>query len=167
MHAQEQIVRRELPLKWVIWLLPIVFLIHDVEELILIESWWERNGGAVAEKLMMEIGVIWTTPRFAFAVAVLLGVILYACAVSAKDRRLFLIVMTVMFLNVFTHAAQSLLLRMYTPGLGTALGFVLPYTLYSFKRLLREGWIRATDFRNMLVIAGIILLSGFAGSWLL
>lgn len=167
MLVREKSRKYELPFVFVIWLLPAVFLIHDIEELILIESWWANNGAAVQEKLMMDIGMIWTTPRFALAVAVLLGVILYACAVSLKDRRLYVIVMSVFFLNVFTHSAQAMLLRMYTPGLGTALVFVLPYTAYTLKRMLRESWISTRLYRNLLVTAGFILAAGAAGSLLL
>ncbi|MEF2248038.1 HXXEE domain-containing protein [Paenibacillus sp. IITD108] len=44
-------------------------------------------------------------------------------------------------MHVLTHVGQSIYLRMYTPGVVSAVILVLPYTLYLFTRLIREELI--------------------------
>ncbi|KAB7709085.1 HXXEE domain-containing protein [Bacillus aerolatus] len=170
-------VKRLLPLRAVLWLFPLVFLIHDMEELVLIESWMENHRGMLAEKLHLGgwnlQGVLWTTPRFAIAVTVLLGLICIAsyCAArpgaTAKDRKWFVIGITALFLNVFTHLAQTALFHSYTPGVVTAIAVVLPYTLYTYGRLLQKGWVSRVFVRSMLLVAGVILAAGIIGSTVL
>ncbi|PYI56379.1 HXXEE domain-containing protein [Paenibacillus flagellatus] len=167
----------ELPLRTVVWLFPLVFLIHDTEELVLIESWLGTNGGALAAKLKLGFpgthGVPWTTPRFAAAVAVLFTFICIVCrfaarpGASAKARGWFAATIAVLFVNVFTHTAQSLLLGRYTPGVTTALVVVLPYTLYTLDRLVRERWIAARYVRTLLLAAAALLAAGAVGALLL
>lgn len=38
-----------------IWLFPIIFILHDFEEIIMIEKWMKTNSGAIFEKLPTKI----------------------------------------------------------------------------------------------------------------
>jgi hypothetical protein len=51
---------------------------------------------------------------------------------------IFLSFNTLFFLHVFTHVGQSLYLRMYTPGVLSAVFITFPYSLYLFYRLITE-----------------------------
>ncbi|GJM80264.1 hypothetical protein HMSSN139_27600 [Paenibacillus sp. HMSSN-139] len=80
-----------------------------------------------------------------FAVAVLLEFIVFVpfTLMAAEQGRFFIFLSfnTLFFLHVFTHVAQSLYLKMYTPGVVTAVLIVLPYSLLLFNRLLSENLV--------------------------
>jgi len=161
-------------LKRIIWLFPVVFLIHDTEELVFIESWLKNYGGALSEKVdfggFLLNKMVWTTPRFAIAVAVLFALICLVCYhatrpnATAKDRKWFVIAVTALFLNVFTHLAQAVLFQSYTPGVATAVAVILPYTLYVYGRLRKEGWVSAAFVRSIWSVAGIIMALSIVGT---
>jgi len=158
-----------------IWLFPLVFLIHDGEELLVIERWTLDNEQLLKSSLSF-IGYespLWTTPRFVVAVAILLALICWACwgatrpGAGAGGRRWVVIALAVLFLNVFTHTAQSIWIGGYTPGVITAIAVALPYTLYMGRRLLAAGWLRPIAAQGLLTAAVLLLLAGLAGRLIL
>ncbi len=125
----------------VIWAFPVVFLIHDLEEVFTAERFWAANRGRLPLVTRFTTRIEVTTRMFAVAVAILFVVVLAATfAASGTLRRgvaidIFAIAVVLLLLNVFTHAGQSVLLRIYSPGVISAILVVLPYTLYTLHRL--------------------------------
>ncbi|MED4584781.1 HXXEE domain-containing protein [Brevibacillus choshinensis] len=142
-----------LELSGVIWLLLVVFVLHDLEELIAVENWLLKNKGSVMEKAprwlrgMIEPSLSMSTAQFAVAVTCIFVVLSTAVllTVSTWEQRtffpFFLVCLHVLFLHIFTHIGQSILLRTYTPGVVTAVALALPYCLYTYIRLFTEGVI--------------------------
>ncbi|MDF2680687.1 MAG: hypothetical protein K0R47_1877 [Brevibacillus sp.] len=142
-----------LELSGVIWLLLVVFVLHDLEELIAVENWLLKNKGRVMEKApgwlrgMIEPSLRMCTEQFAVAVTCIFAVLSTAVllTVSTWEQRtflpFFLVCLHVLFLHVFTHIGQSFLLRTYTPGVVTAVALALPYSLYTYIRMFAEGII--------------------------
>ncbi|QRG68902.1 HXXEE domain-containing protein [Brevibacillus choshinensis] len=136
-----------------IWLLLVVFVLHDLEELIVVESWLQKNKGVVMKKAprwfkgMIEPSLTMTTAQFAVAVTCIfcvlaLAVLLTICTWEQRTfLPFFLVCLHVLFLHTFTHIGQSLLLRSYTPGVVTAVALALPYSLYTYSCLFAEDVI--------------------------
>lgn len=164
---------RLLSMKTVVWLFPVVFLIHDAEELWLIERWWQMNGAAVGEvldgTLMLRVieWVNWTTPKFAIAVAILFVLICLICyrvtsgKPSNSDHNWFVVGISVAFVNVFTHTAQAIAVGGYVPGLVTGWLVLFPYSACTFYRIYREGWIGGRLLTSLVALS-VFVVAGSA-----
>lgn len=148
-----------------LWLFPITFMFHDFEEIATIEKWIQRHGHRVEASL----------PRFAkrlysssfrmdtlhFAKDVFwvysLIVVITLLAVFFHSYLLFLAILHVYFLHVFTHVGQSIYLKAYTPGVVTAICPVLPYSLYAYYRLFSDHLVTSQDLAWSLFIMIILL----------
>jgi hypothetical protein len=114
-----------------IWAAPVVFLIHDAEEIATVEPWLGVHRSELPQPLQPLATI--TTQQFALAVAVLgIGLTLVSAhgAVRAGQRRLsipFLIAAGALVGNALTHVLQAAVFRGYTPGVITAVLVVLPY----------------------------------------
>lgn len=132
-----------------IWLFPVIFMLHDFEEIIFVEGWFRKNYPILTERIPASFRPL--LAKFSsmtgtqFAVAVLTEFIVFIPVTFAAAEHgflyMFLAFNSILFLHVFTHAGQALFLRMYTPGVVTAVLITLPYAAYLFYRLLREGLI--------------------------
>lgn len=133
-----------------LWLFPAVFMVHDLEEIITVEGCLQklRQPSSFirlerAPKVLggMLRGMLSLTSA-QFATAVLLEFIVFIPVTYAAVERghyyMFLGFNAIMLLHVLTHVAQSLYLRMYTPGVITAVVLTAPYSLYLFYRLIHD-----------------------------
>ena len=130
------------------WLLPLVFVIHDGEEILTMPRWiaghrpllqdMARTSPA-ARRVVANLPT--TTAQVAIAVAVELAVFLLATALVARDpRRGFALYFYAAVLGVYTahsltHLGQAILLGAYTPGVVTAVLVVPAAGAYLYKRL--------------------------------
>lgn len=127
-----------------VWLFIVVFMLHDLEEIIAVEPFLNRRRELILKKLperfKNQAGSMLTIGSAQFAFAVLLEFIVFIPFTYAAAEHgfylAFLAFNSLFLLHVFTHVAQSVILRTYTPGVITAVIVVLPYTLYLFGRLL-------------------------------
>ena len=152
-----------------LWLIPIFFTLHNLEEALTVP----RYGNALLAKLPVSIQkiepvgnavqylialVLVTVPPYLFALA-------YRYA--HKKRLPFYLLLglqMVVFINVFSHVGMAVLLRGYAPGLITALLVNLPFSIYLFRRALREGWLTR---KNLAVLFPVGLLLHGPGLWAL
>lgn len=132
-----------------IWMTLVVFFIHDLEEIIWVEPFLKKNRnkviGRLPDKLALKLEHILTITSSQFSVAVLIEFIVLAVVTFSAAEfgyyLLFLSFVTIFLLHVFTHLAQSLLFRMYTPGVVSAVLLVLPFTVYMLLRLTQESLV--------------------------
>ncbi|CAM2858771.1 HXXEE domain-containing protein [Paenibacillus sediminis] len=137
----------------VIWLFPIAFMFHDLEEIVMVESWMKRNRAHLYNLLsarmvnVMERNFSMSTASFAVAVSVMLIGVSYA-AVSAGlsvdhggSMLPFAGALAVFFLHAFTHIGQAIYVQRYTPGVLTSIIIVLPYSVYAYYRLFGDSLI--------------------------
>jgi len=144
-HPQESGRRR---VARILWLLPIVFIIHDGEELLTMPSWIASHQqeldqlarmNKVAAEMMRSLPT--TTTQVAFAIGfILLVFIIVTVGASMSNKRGFWLyayasLLGGLFLHVFTHIAQAMLVGGYVPGVIGAVAAVIPGTLYIYKRL--------------------------------
>lgn len=138
--------------RW-IWAAPLVFLIHDSEEIATIVPWL-RTHRAQLPSLVQPLTVL-TTQEFALAVGLLfVGVLLAATHGAMRARRAarsipFLLIAGALIGNGVTHVMQAIYFGEYTPGLVTAVLLVLPYgfllgrAMQSRKLVSRNTWLGA------------------------
>ncbi|KTD88054.1 HXXEE domain-containing protein [Paenibacillus etheri] len=148
-----------------LWLLPILFMFHDFEEIIVIEAWSAKYGMRVEAALPPFIRKMYssmmhmTTRNFALDVLFVYILIVAVTCIAAffSNYLLYLAVLAVFFFHVFTHLGQTIYLKMYTPGVVTAVLVVLPYSLYAYYRLLDDDVVSVTDIGWSLVVVLLLL----------
>ncbi|MCM3550707.1 Uncharacterised protein [Niallia circulans] len=136
-----------------IWLFLAFFMIHDFEEIIFVEGWAKKRYESVYQTIPSFYKPIFrifngiTSSQFAFAVFIEFIIFIPVTYLAAEQQMFtwFLGFNVIAFLHVFTHVGQALLLRMYTPGVITAIIVILPYSLYLFYRLEMEYNIQIND----------------------
>jgi hypothetical protein len=145
--------------RW-IWAGPVLFLIHDTEEILTIAPWLRDHGAELPSVLRRFSGI--TTGEFALAVLVLFLGFLAVAAHGARRARQgrvsvpFLLVAGAFAGNGITHLGQAALLGGYTPGLVTALLMVLPYGVLLGEQMRRTGLVTRRTWVGA-VAAGVVL----------
>lgn len=165
-------------LRKVIWLGPLIFLIHDLEEVLFTEQWIEENRalfeGTVIERVVGSLG--YAPLEFGLVIGILTilySMISYFATKQIKtgiSMNLYVATLLILFFNVFTHLGQSIYLRMYTPGVVTAIIIVLPYTLYAFRKLQADKLITKTTWISspfmaigmLFIVFGLMFLVDYA-----
>lgn len=144
-----------------IYLFPIVFMLHDFEEIIMQQRWMERNADElcrrfpVLRKQIMQLRELSTT-GFAIAVAeefiIISGVSVYA--VLSRHYFLWMALFLAFGIHLLVHVGQFVLLRRYIPAIVTSL-LCLPYAVYVcyfFYFFYSTGLFTAMD----LLLSGIL-----------
>ena len=138
-----------------IWIFPILYILHDFEEIIMIEKWMDDNSGKIQKKLPRKIAdkVIkqFSMSTAQFAVAVLVIFLFVSSSTIMAHQFLiqesltyiypFIILTLTFFLHAFTHIGQSIYLRSITPGTFTSVIIIIPYSFVLYKTLLINGII--------------------------
>lgn len=147
----------------VLLLFPIVFMLHDLEEIVTVERFLANNRSMLKSRLPawayrhMEPSLDMTTYKFTvnviFVYILILLVTLPALILSFYS--LYLAALHVFFLHVFTHVGQSLLFRRYTPGVVTAVVLVLPYSVWAYLFLYRNHILTLNSGRESLVLLAV------------
>ncbi|MEH7226101.1 HXXEE domain-containing protein [Bacillus sp. JJ1566] len=133
-----------------IWLFPIMFILHDFEEIIMVERWMKRNSTVlydilpdrIAKRVIKQFSM--STAQFAVAVLILFLFVSSSTVMANQyviqgllgNIYIFTIITLVFFLHAFTHIAQSIILRSLTPGALTSLIVIIPYSLVLYRSLL-------------------------------
>lgn len=143
----------KLPLPTVLLLFPVVFMVHDFEEILTVEKWTKQNKEKVFALLPKKLHrFFWSsfhinTLEFAKDVFWIFLAITAAALIAVLFQwyGFFLIFLAIFFFHVFTHIGQSVLFKGYAPGVWTSLFLVLPYSLYAYYRLLHERAVQWED----------------------
>ena len=118
--------------------LPLVFVIHDAEEIIFCHRWMQRHRNRLEQRFPSAKGIIahlakLTPKAFAIAAAEELLVLLAATAYVLVDapycKELWMAVFIVFATHLIVHLVQACAVRSYVPGLATSL-ILLPYAAY-------------------------------------
>ena len=146
-----------------IWVLSfiMIFMLHNLEEIITIEKWRQRTYPRIAHKIPsfirkeLESNKI-TTVQFAVVVFVLSVVVSGGLIYTSVFEQYFIFLGVCLFFaaNIFTHPLQSLYLRCYTPGVITSLLLVIPYySLFFYHFYDTEMFSFGTMIGAIIVIA--------------
>lgn len=136
----------------VLWLVPIFFTLHNLEEAPFMENWSKR--------LPLKIHPKVTTRQFVIAVTFLTlagFLVTYIALEYLQNTTGYLMVLgiqTILLFNAFIpHIASTLRFRMYSPGVITAVVFTLPFSWYLFQRAFTENILNWSQFWILLAIA--------------
>lgn len=135
-----------------LWLVPIFFALHNLEEAPFMESWSRR--------LPLKIHPAVTTRQFSIAVAFLTMagfVITYLEIASLHTSTGYLLtlgIQAILLFNAFIpHVGSTIRFRMYSPGVVTATVVTLPFSFYLFRRAFTENILTLHQFWILLGIA--------------
>jgi hypothetical protein len=135
-----------------LWLVPIILTIHNIEEAPFMEGWSKR--------LPLKIHPTVTTRQFMIAVTFLTlagFLITYFGVEYLANQTGYLIVLgiqAILLFNTFVpHLATTIRFRMYSPGVITAILIILPFSYYLFQRALNENIINWNQIWMLIGIA--------------
>jgi hypothetical protein len=136
-----------------IWLFLAAFMLHDFEEIIRIDPWFQKNTHTVLEKLPQhfhkDFSRLSSMTTSQFSVAVLIEFIIFIpvtfLAAERESYLLFTGYNVILMLHVFMHIGQALYVKMLVPGVVTAVLITFPYSIYLLYRMLDENLISMTD----------------------
>ena len=149
------------------WLLPLVFVVHDGEELFTMPAWLAAHRSmldAIAAGSPFAARIVATAPTSTARAAVAIGLVFALLLVVTtgvtlgRARAWFLAycsLLGLLYLHVFTHVAQAVFFRSYVPGLFGAVFVLLPGTVFIYCKLFAA---RLLDRRTAILTA----LGGFA-----
>ena len=151
-------------LELLICLLPIIFMIHDFEEIILFKYWISKNKTflinrfpQLSSRLLARFEKL-STSGFTLAVAeefVLLSLITYS-SIYFKFYYLWLSIFMVFFIHLIIHLIQWIILRKYIPAILTTI-LILPYCIYTLKVVLDYKVFRMYEIA-LLSILGLVII---------
>ena len=145
--------------KTIIWLLPLIFMLHDFEEIIFFKSWITKNREELstrfpklAKRFLARFEKV-SVQGFTIAVAeefVLLSVITVT-AILFESYLLWLGVFMGFFIHLLVHLFQWIILRRYIPAIYTtvislvycffAMNFILKNNLFEIKEIVIWSFI--------------------------
>lgn len=149
-----------------IWLFPILFIFHDMEEVIGTELWLQRNEKMLAEKYPFILKALNNSSTEGFALAVyeeLILCILFSILALYTDIKLFQLLWLGGFiactLHFVMHIGQSIIIRQYIPAFITSI-ICLPISLLIIKKCISAlGCTTATIIVFSLIGIVIVFLN--------
>ena len=118
-----------------IWLLPLLFVFHDFEEIIGMRAWTARNAADICQRFPRFAFIFnsTTTEGFALAVAEEFVLLLIICGLTFTGNRAFNLLWLGTFiafsLHLVVHIGQVVVIRKYIPALATSV-LVLPLSIW-------------------------------------
>lgn len=140
-----------------LWLVPVFFALHNLEEAPFMEGWSKR--------LPLKIHPNVTTRQFVIAVTVLTvaGFFLTYISLGYLQPAIgYLLVLEIQMILLFNalipHIGSTIRFRMYSPGVVTAIVITLPFSFYLFRRAFAENILTPNQFWMLLGIAPIAMV---------
>lgn len=147
------------------WLLPVIFMLHDFEEIIMIKPWFSKNKAdflnrfpAIASRVMKQYESE-STSSFALAVAeeFLLLSLLTWLAVEGALYALWTGLLIAFLLHLAVHVLQFMAYRKYVPVIITSL-LGIPYGLFALYDLNSLHLLSGPDVAFWTIIAFAIMV---------
>lgn len=149
------------------WLLPIAFMVHDFEEIIMMRPWYRKNERylkARFPRLISRIAVTATlsTPAFALAVLgefIVLSAVTLACAELALYSAWAAVAVLFLIHNI-VHIGSCFVMGRYVPFIVTSV-LTSVYLAYALAVLYGGGYLFLQDILAWLTVAAVIAAIGF------
>jgi len=137
----------------VIWLLPVIFMFHALEEILTVESFMTKYKNIVPKTFLAKLTLIIRkklgakSAQHSIMITWTLLIISFITFMTAyriptvANFLLFIAALNIFFLQAFSHIGQTVIFRDYTPGIVTALFMVIPYSLLTYYRLFELSLI--------------------------
>ena len=169
---------RSLSFRRMLWLIPIILTVHNLEEALTMPPWVMAHLGLIKENLPLSIDIQFTPAQLLcslfLATAVPWAVTIFCVNGEKGSGKLFLLFLlqAIVLLNVVVpHIAASIRMQQYNPGVITAVCINLPFSAYLFRRAYRERYLSSRNFVLLFLTAIIIYgpvawMLHTAGEWL-
>ena len=155
--------------KTIVWLFPIVFMLHDFEEIIFFKSWMTKNKGILSErfpKLSKRFFARFenlSVQAFSLAVAeefVLLSAIT-VLSIIFESYLLWLGIFMGFFIHLLIHMVQWIVLRKYIPAIYTSV-ISLIYCSFSLNFIFKNNLFEINEIITWTFIGfGIVVINLF------
>ncbi len=153
-------------MNFLVWLLPVIFMLHDFEEIIMVEVWDKRFHERIMEKFPkrrpfgLGPNYAWQTPTLSIAVAIEFVLFSLVSLLSAAYQSYFLWLCAYLGLllhMVIIHILASVWFKGYVPGVITSAILLVPGIFY----LMKAKSILKFDTLTLLLagVTGIALLA--------
>ncbi|WNB92123.1 HXXEE domain-containing protein [Bacillus sp. NEB1478] len=130
-----------------LWLFVVIFMLHDFEEIIVVEKWSMRTESKIKDTnswMIKQVWKFWNINSYSFAkrdvfIFLTISTITFIKNItldSSWSSTLYLSFLIFVLVHNIAHILQTFLLKTYTPGLYTSILLVSPYTIYLLIRLL-------------------------------
>ncbi|MDP4275535.1 MAG: HXXEE domain-containing protein [Bacteroidota bacterium] len=146
-----------------LWLLPIVFMFHDFEEIIMMKAWLDKNADKVASQFPFISKLLFkqknlSTAAFALEVAeefIIISIITFF-AVEWDLYSLWTGLLLVFFIHLILHVVQFIVYRKYVPVIITSI-LSIPYCIYAIISI--SGYVNWTTvlFLSPILLVAVIL----------
>ena len=160
-------------LELIMLLLPVVFMLHEYEEIIMFRYWLDRNRDKLKRRFPKFVEFLarrgtfdYSTATFGIGTAhefILISVISF-CAVWIDAYQWWFAVFAGYSLHLIVHLAQWAIYRKYIPVIITSI-LALPYCVYAFVELAKASILSPLQMCIWsvigIILAGISLLSAF------
>ena len=165
-------------LNTLIWLFPIIFIFHDLEEIITIESsmaamknnYPKTNFVELTVRMREKLGS--TAAQLAISAAWILLIISFTAVMTAHFSTnggsflLFTAILNLFVFQAFMHIVQTIMFRGYTPGIITSLFLLIPYCLVTYDSLVKNGQVDWHLILTSLPVSLIMILVFLVGNLL-
>lgn len=167
-----------LDLKTLIWLFPIIFIFHDLEEIITIESSMAANKNKYPKTNFVEMTLRMrkklgsTAAQLAVSATWILLIISFTAVTTVHfssdggNFLLFTAILNLFVLQASMHIVQSIMFWGYTPGIITSLFLLIPYCLITYYFLVEYGQIDWHFFFTSLPVSFVLILVFLVGNLL-
>jgi len=148
----------------IIWLLPIVFMIHDFEEIIFFKPWINRNKDYLSKKFpniskrFLPRMENLSTSAFTLAVAeeFLLLSLITVGSVLFDNYLLWLAAFMGFFVHLFVHLVQWIILRQYIPAIYTTF-LALIYCAYALYEIISKNVFQVSEIVFWTIIGFVLV----------
>ncbi|MCK8490061.1 HXXEE domain-containing protein [Paenibacillus sp. MBLB2552] len=159
-----------------IWLIPVVFFIHDGEEVLMVRRWLRRHQSqpSIVKATRFLASDKYVTGQFAIAIFLLgvsLLIVTYTAAVQYHSQGrlsgLYAGILVALVIDGLKHIGMWIRLKHYTPGVITAIVVEIPVASYAIYRFYSSGvanfqtfiwgFIIALPFVWFVVVGGLIV----------
>ena len=156
-----------------LWMFPLLFIFHDIEEIIGLVPWIHFNETLLAQKAptILKIHKEMTTEGFALAVfeefILVLSITFLAYYTQSRVSELIWLGGFVAFsLHLLLHIGQSILLRKYIPALITSI-LCFPVSAYLITDIVHLWQVSTSEFSLFsLVGSGLVITNLLFALWL-
>jgi hypothetical protein len=148
-----------------IWLFPIVFMIHEFEEIIFMRWWVKKNKEYILNKYpklgKQVLGQFdaFSTEAFSFIVAEEFLIVSFIVVFSAftSNYDLYIGLILAFSIHLLTHLIQSIVLKSYTPAIITTL-FTSIFCAYAFVKMRNSDLL---SFNRTLIFTAVLTVTVF------
>ncbi|MBS4196667.1 HXXEE domain-containing protein [Lederbergia citri] len=162
-----------------IWLFPIAFMFHGLEEIITVESFMTNYKNKIPKSILVKLTLSMKnklgakSAQHSVSIAWILLYISLTTINTAinfptgENFLLYTAIFNVFFLQAFSHIGQTIIFRGYTPGVITAIFIVVPYSILTyylfFEMGLIDGYLLFKSIPLSILMVPVFLIGNLLG----